>query len=343
MTGHSPPLHPLLFDPILKAKVWGGRRLASLRKPLPRAAMIGESWELADLDATDPSGGGGDAARSVVANGPLAGTTLNELVRTRGPELLGDHLDAAKSGFPLLLKYLDARENLSVQAHPSPAYAAAHPEAHLKTECWFVIDATPGSQIYRGLRPGVEREQFEKAISSGEVAELLNAIPARPGDFHDLPSGVVHALGAGVLVAEAQTPSDTTFRVFDWGRTGRELHIDKAMECIDFTGADIAETVRHDEYGRRRLAENAHFSVDQINVPPAERCQTDTQSGPVAWMCIRGAASLRTNVESGLAAIGRGDTLLLPASLGTAVCEAPATPPEGEDFQLLEIRLTPRT
>ena len=133
-------------------------------------------------------------------------------------------------------------DNLSVQVHPDDAYVRRHPEARLKSEAWHILDAQPGSVIYAGLKPGVDRDSFAQAIEDGTVVDKLVAIPAVPGECHYLPSGTCHALGAGVLVAEVQTPSDTTFRVWDWGRTSRELHIEQALECIDFSGVSVLQT-----------------------------------------------------------------------------------------------------
>ncbi|MFG0260002.1 MAG: type I phosphomannose isomerase catalytic subunit, partial [Phycisphaerales bacterium JB041] len=262
----------LTFEPILKAKVWGGRRLERLGKPLPAGVDVGESWEIADLASTSAGGGGGDAARSVISNGPLAGRTLHEAMDLWGERLLGRAARSAAGGFPLLVKFLDAREHLSVQVHPSPEYARAHPDAHLKTECWYVVDAEPGSVIYKGVRPGVTRTDFERALRAGQgggVVELLDAVPALVGDCHNLPSGTLHALGAGVLVAEVQTPSDTTFRVYDWaaefGRAGRELHVEQALACIDFSPA--AAGVRGSHGGSETLAQK----VDGIHDDGCEK------------------------------------------------------------------------
>ena len=231
MTAAAP--YPLLFEPVLMPKVWGGDRLARFGKRVQPGATIGESWEVADLGATSVSGAGGGSVRSVIREGPLTGRTLHDALEQWGGALLGD-ARPIDGGFPLLVKFLDARENLSVQVHPSPAYAAANPGAKLKTECWYILDAEPESVIYKGVRPGVTRASFEAHIRDGTGVNDLVSVPAVVGECHNLPSGTVHALGAGVLVAEVQTPSDTTFRVYDWGRQGRELHIRESLECIDF-------------------------------------------------------------------------------------------------------------
>jgi mannose-6-phosphate isomerase len=229
----TPLPYPLLFEPVLLPKVWGGDRLSRFGKRVKQGEKIGESWEVADLASTSASGAGGGSVRSVIANGPLKGRTLHDAIALWGEKLVGDAglIDGA---FPLLIKLLDARENLSVQVHPSPAYAKTHPGAKLKTECWYILDADPGSVIYKGVKPGTTREAFEAHIQGGTAVNDLISVPAVVGECHNLPSGTVHALGAGVLVAEVQTPSDTTFRVFDWGRTGRELHVRESLECIDF-------------------------------------------------------------------------------------------------------------
>jgi mannose-6-phosphate isomerase len=239
------PPYPLLFRPALFPKVWGGDRLARFGKDVKPGDKVGESWELADLPGTSSSGAGGGAVRSVIANGPLAGKTIHDAIELWGDALLPRAALTPDGNFPLLIKFLDAKENLSVQVHPSPAYAAKHKEAHLKTECWYVLDAAPGSVIYKGVKPGVTRDIFERTLRTGDgsgVVALLEAVPAVPGECHNLPSGTVHALGAGVLVAEVQTPSDTTFRVYDWGRKGRELHIEQAMECIEWGPAPATTT-----------------------------------------------------------------------------------------------------
>jgi mannose-6-phosphate isomerase len=332
----SPPPYPLILEPILLEKVWGGRRLARYGKRLPEGARIGESWELVDLAQTSPSGGGGGEACSVIANGPLKGQRLADAMALWGDGLIArgesgadDRMkerrddgspdgatpagrlasSSAPSRFPLLLKYLDAQENLSVQVHPSPAYAAAHPGCHLKTEAWYIVEAEPGSVIYRGVRPGVDRDDFVKHVKAGRVVEVLEAVPAVAGECHTLPSGMCHALGAGVLVVEAQTPSDTTFRIYDWGRQGRAMHVEEALECMVFEAAP-AQTCADDE-----LASTNHFSM---------RCGRAGAlgAGCSAIMMVRGEGALRWGAES--LHLKMGDTALAPAALEGASLDAPA-------------------
>ena len=327
MSSEDTPLYPLKFEPIYKEKVWGGRRLEKLARKLPGDAStcIGESWELTDLSASSPSGGGGSSERSVVRNGPFQATSLHALVDQYGQKLLGN-LSLNESGnFPLLVKFLDVRENVSVQVHPTPTYARTHPDAHLKSEAWYIVDAEPDAAIYKGVRKGVTPQQFRDAIVSGRteaVESLLIKVPVKRGDCHYLPGGTCHAIGAGVLLAEVQTPSDTTFRVFDWGRTSRELHIDQAMQCIAFGSPDVEQYERRSHIAGRftdviRLITCEHFYIEKV-------CMTENNEQEIPydqlaiWVVLEGAG--RITPENGAEPIvfSRGETLLIPAGLNAA-------------------------
>jgi len=223
-------LYPLTFHPIFKERVWGGRELERLyRKNLPPDRPIGESWEISDRP--------GDT--SVIANGPLAGKDLRWLMENHRAELLGAAKPTTANRFPLLCKILDAREKLSLQVHP-PADKAAELKGEPKTEMWFIADAAPGAELFVGLKRGVTREAFENKINTGGVAECFHRVPVRAGDAMFLPSGRVHAIGAGLVIFEIQQNSDTTYRVFDWNRVGldgrpRELHVARSLASIDFS------------------------------------------------------------------------------------------------------------
>ncbi|MCA9295003.1 MAG: class I mannose-6-phosphate isomerase [Phycisphaerales bacterium] len=307
-------LYPLVFTSILRPKVWGGRALERLNKPLPPADPIGESWEIADLPSSIPDG------QSVVANGPLAGRTLGDVRMSYPEDLLGHALESHANGFPLLVKYLDARENLSVQVHPTPSYVRRHPETHLKSEAWFIVAAEPGSVIYKGIRPEISRETFADHIAAGSVVDDLVAMPARAGECHYLPSGTCHALGAGVLVAEIQTPSDTTFRVFDWNRKGRELHIDEALECIVFgeepsPAATSARPAQVDGWTVERLVKTEFFAIDRVNVVDAIPMEVATNGLPRVQMVIAGQGRIE-GPEDVVTPVRAGSTVLLPAGIG---------------------------
>ncbi len=313
--------YPLIFEAMLKEKVWGGRRLESLGGELPDGAMVGESWEVADLDETSVEGGGGGSASSVIANGEMRGMTLRDAVRAMGTNLMGTASLSGEGGFPLLVKYLDARENLSVQVHPSAAYAAAHPGAHLKTESWYVVEAEAGSKIYTGMREGVTARDFEaRARSGGSVEADLVAVEVRAGDFVHLESGTCHALGAGVMVAEVQTASDTTFRVYDWGRKDRAIHIEEAMACIRF--GESARVVRRDEPWQSRgvLESNEFYEVREVvRREGATFTLPASDGGASVWMCLSGDGVIES-LDDGFerVAFTKGSTILLPAALGAA-------------------------
>jgi len=221
---------PITFEPLYMERVWGGRRLEMLfGKKLPAGARIGESWELVDREE----------AQSVVHTGILRGKTLNELWTHYREAVFGRrHAASGSPRFPLLVKLLDAEERLSVQVHP-PASVAAQLKGEPKTEMWFVAWAQAQSDIYAGLRSGVTRSEFANALADGNVAGLLHRLQTRAGDCIFIPSGRVHAIGAGNVIVEVQQNSDTTYRVFDWNRTGldgkpRALHVEESMRSIDF-------------------------------------------------------------------------------------------------------------
>jgi len=286
--------YPLTFKPILVEKVWGGRTLEKFGKTLPPNKSIGESWELADLPESIPNG------RSVIANGPLAGQTLD------------DH-------FPLLIKFLDACDNLSVQVHPSQEYAEKHPESHLKSEVWVILDSTPDGKIYIGLKEGTTEQELRASIENDTVPKLLNAINVQKGECYYLPSGTCHALGAGVLVAEVQTPSDTTFRVWDWGRTGREMHVDQAMDCIDFDSTPEESTtpipMQCGPFETTLLVETPYFSAERITALNDASMELVVDQTPAVLMVVEGHATIEhaSGVDAPL-----GTTVLLPVGLKNA-------------------------
>lgn len=257
-------LYPLTFRPIFKERVWGGRKLEQLyHKPLPPGVPIGESWELSDR----PEG------VSVVANGPLAGRDLHWLMEHEREALMGK---AAFSGrFPLLVKLLDAQEKLSLQVHP-PAEIAAGLGGEPKTEMWYIAEAQPGAELFVGLRRGSTRAEFEERLKSGTVAECFHRIPVRAGDAMFLPSGRVHAIGAGLVIFEIQQNSDTTYRVFDWNRLGldgqpRELHVQQSLQSIDFSDLEpglVGAGFKDEGPAKvRRLVEHPLFSVRVLKLP----------------------------------------------------------------------------
>ncbi len=330
-------MYPLKFKPVFQQRIWGGQRLKSvIGKAVPAELArdsagggIGESWELADLPPgtvkADSAGAAADGSlSSVVTNGPLSGKSLHALWSNAEFKIAGSA--TAGAYFPLLIKFLDAQQDLSVQVHPDEAYCRAHPDAHLKSEAWYILHAEPGSKIYKGLKPGVTPAQFRTALETGDVAPLLHAIKVRAGDCHYLKSGTVHALGAGIVAAEVQTPSDTTFRVFDWNRLGpdgksRTLHIEQALECIHFgprenDGAGERSHIASLFTTVTRLVTCDYFTLERIRMV-AELEQDIPYSEPVVWIVLEGQGVIQSEGYPPTA-FTRGDTLLLPAGMSKA-------------------------
>ena len=323
------PLYPLKFKPRYLEKIWGGRKIETvLGKLLPPEKLIGESWELYDfppgvVEKSD------EWVSAEIANGPLAGQTLHRVISEFGSELHGDvALVGPHSQFPILIKFLDAREDLSVQVHPDEAYARSHEGAHLKSEAWYVVQSEPGSRILKGLVPGTTRERFEHGIAQGNVDQLIQSVPAKEGHCFYLPSGTVHALGAGILAAEVQTPSDTTFRVFDFNRidpsTGqpRKLHVNEALECIDFSGNPEPPQKRSHAAGYfttvSRLVTSPYFTLEKVRMIEGVQ-EPVPYDEPVVWIMLDGQAEVKVDDVKEPTRITRGDTVLVPASMKNPV------------------------
>lgn len=294
-------LYPLKLKPIFKERIWGGTRLATrFAKALPPRTQIGESWELVDLPQD----------KSIVANGTLAGHSIAKLIDRYGDRITGTK--SFPSPFPVLIKLLDAHDVLSVQVHPDEDACRRMGRGDPKTECWYIIDAEPGSTIYRGLKAGVTREDLKAAIAQGAVADLLINISVESGQCYFLPAGTLHAIGPGLLIAEIQLPSDTTYRVFDWNRVdaegeGRELHIEASLECIHFdTPADLEVTTRG------RLVDCDYFKVDKHQGAGGQ--QTRFSDGVMRILLFLGGAGHFTPTTSETTDFRGGDCFILPAS-----------------------------
>lgn len=228
-------MYPLRFDPIYKEKLWGGRRLADLPgRELP-PGRIGESWDIASHQH----------GTSAVARGPLKGMRLDELYQRDPAALVGSRHAAEFDRFPLLVKLIDAGDDLSVQVHPDDCYAELHEAGDQgKSELWYVLAAEPGARIIYGLEPDTTKDSVRRALAEGRLEECLREVPVLPGEMYEVPAGLVHALGRGVLVAEIQQNSDTTYRLYDWGRLdaqgqSRELHITKALDVMAVQSPEV--------------------------------------------------------------------------------------------------------
>lgn len=302
-------LYPFRFQPLLRRYLWGGRRLNSvLGKHLPAGDDYAESWELVDHDAD----------QSLVAYGPLQGVALGELLAAHGVGLLGRHHPQPR--FPLLFKFLDANQRLSVQVHPDDTAAAQLEPPDLgKTEAWVILHAEPGATLYAGLKAGIDRPRLEQALAAGETAACLHGFEPRVGDCIFLPAGAVHALGAGLVVAEIQQASDSTFRLFDWNRVGsdgrpRTLHVAQGLPVIDFARGPIwpqppQPTARPHV---QRLVACAKFVLDRWNLDQPKGMGGDQRFHIVA--VLEGA--VRVAGDPCEQPLVRGELVLLPAELG---------------------------
>lgn len=305
-------LYPLKFDPILKERLWGGNKLKEiLEKPI-QSKNTGESWELSGMD--------GDI--SVVSNGLLKGVSLGELIEKQGKDLLGKRvLERFGADFPILIKFIDAKQNLSVQLHPNDELALKRHNCMGKTEMWYVMDSDPGARLIVGFNKDVEKEEYRKSLEENTLLDLLNYEEVAEGDVFFINTGKIHAIGAGILLAEIQQTSDITYRVFDFNRKDkdgeyRELHTDLALDAIDYRkkddfkidypkGADQTNTMVDCPYFKIHFMELTKNTAKDL-------AKRDTFT---IYICLEGEASI-TN-SGGSAALKKGETVLLPASTTT--------------------------
>ncbi|HEY2892900.1 MAG TPA: type I phosphomannose isomerase catalytic subunit [Pirellulales bacterium] len=301
-------LYPLRFNPLLRRYLWGGRRLETLGKQLGAGSDYAESWEIVDR--------AGD--QSVVAFGSLAGHSLGELVREHGAPLLGRH--APLPSFPLLFKFLDAHERLSLQVHPDDALAAKlDPPGFGKAEAWVILATDPGSYLYAGLRRGIAPDILRRELGRRTPELCVEYIEPRVGDCFFLPAGIVHALGPGLLVAEIQQASDTTYRLYDWGRLGpdgrpRELHVEAGFEAIDESHGPVAaqQPLPTGVPGVERLVASHAFVMDRWRLSDARAIGGDKQCHIIAVV----EGGLHVAGDPAERPLARGDVMLLPAELG---------------------------
>jgi mannose-6-phosphate isomerase len=289
------------FAPLYQERVWGGRALADrLGRALPGTAPIGESWEIVDRPE----------AQSVVApGGPQAGATLRQLIAARAAEIMGPRWDPARA-FPLLVKWLDCRERLSLQVHP-PADIAGTLGGEPKTENWFIAHAEPGAAVLAGLKPGVDAARFRAALADNSAEALVTRHDTRAGDSILIPSGVMHAIDGGNLILEIQQNSDTTYRVYDWGRVGldgkpRQLHLEQSLACLAANAAPVPQLVRV-AGSDVVLAQCAEFRLRRVTLRPGESLHFKAREQPRIASVVDG-----TLVESSGRTIERGANVLLP-------------------------------
>jgi mannose-6-phosphate isomerase len=308
-------LYPLKFDPIYQYRIWGGRRLANLlTKPLPPSELIGEAWILSDRDDHP----------SKVSNGELKGQTINQLMAHSAEQLMGKYAPYFKR-FPLLLKFLDCKEVLSVQVHPSDDLKAYIPAGETgKTEAWVVLETGKHAIVYAGLKPGSGEKMLRSALRKHEVADMLASFKPAVGDCVLIKAGTVHTLG-DTVVFEVQQNSDVTYRLYDWDRvdekTGkpRDLQVEQAIACIDFTKTAIGPVIPVTEITERilcdKLIENEHF--DLWRYTGYASFLVGKVATPRVLVCIDGGGELESGTEQ--YPLTKGDAMLIPAIAGACL------------------------
>jgi mannose-6-phosphate isomerase len=311
--------YPLRFKPVLQERVWGGRALERFGLELPEG-HIGEGWMIGD----HPNG------TTTIENGELAGLGLDELRQRYGKEFFGPKGNSNKTGrFPLLLKLLDCEDDLSIQVHPNDDYAGL-PEGELgKTEMWYVLDAKPDAKIIYGLKPGVTREHLMQAIKENRIIDSMQEFPVSAGDSFYIPAGTVHALCSGVLVAEIQQNSDTTYRLYDYGRPGldgkpRKLHIEDSLNVIAFEGSGATRMTTGQQRGNEwlTLARSPFFVVEK-GIVDREWILSAEEESFTLLVCCEGNGTLKWDNDP--LSMKPGDCLLLPAALGGYTLEGNLT------------------
>ncbi len=301
-------LHPLKFKPILKERLWGGTKLGEVfGKPIT-SDITGESWEISTVP--------GDI--SIVTNGELANTSLQELIDKQPEELLGKSV-VKRFGkeFPILIKFIDAKQDLSIQLHPNDELAKERHNSFGKTEMWYIMDADPGAELIVGFNKDVEKKEYSESIENGTLTDLLNYERVAEGDTFFINTGKIHAIGAGVMLAEIQQTSDVTYRVFDFNRKDkegnlRELHTELALDAIDYEKKDDFKV----EYVRTKNLVNTmvdcpYFNTNFIDLEKDLVQNTESRDSFTIYMCISGKAIVAT--ENGEVALKKGETVLIPA------------------------------
>ncbi len=311
-------LYPFVFQPILKHRIWGGGKLATvLGKEIPDD-RTGESWELSAVE--------GDV--SVVSNGPLEGTPLSQLIAQFPEALLGkDVYEKFGDQFPLLFKFIDAREDLSIQVHPNDKLAKERHNSFGKTEMWYVMDADAGSRIIVGFKPGATSKKYLEALQAGTLPALLEQKQAKAGDVFFLETGTVHAIGGGILLAEIQQTSDITYRIYDWDRVdqngkGRELHVEQALEAMNYGPVDAVRSYDKTPNTANSMVSCPYFTTRFI--PLDGQYRPDVPQGSfIVYMCVEGQFSISANEVDYL--FTKGDTVLVPAGCNDGLLTGNAT------------------
>ena len=302
-------LYPKTFKPILKKIIWGGSDICPFKGITPVEEGIGESWELSHVEGN----------YSIVNNGDLEGKSLDELIRTYGKQLLGEKvMDQFGSTFPLLIKFIDARDDLSIQVHPNDELAMKRHNSFGKTEMWYVINAAEGAGLYSGFSQQIDAEEYVKRVGDNTIMDVLQRYEVSPGDVFFLPAGRVHAIGAGCFIAEIQQTSNITYRIYDYDSkdangNGRELHTELAKDAIDYTmSPDYRTHYRAHTNATVELANRKYFTTNLLDLDTMMVRDFSELDSFVVYICIEGKASIRDNKGNEIF-VHQGQTVLIPA------------------------------
>ncbi len=319
--------YPLKFEPILKERIWGGNKLKTILNKKTDKENIGESWELSDVK--------GDV--SVVANGKFKGKSLAFLIDQYKSVLLGKkvHKRFGKK-FPLLIKFIDAKEALSIQLHPNDALAKERHDSFGKTEMWYVMQADKDANLIVGFKKDSNKEEYLKHLKNKSLLEILNVDKVKKGDVYFIPTGRIHAIGAGVLLAEIQQTSDVTYRIYDWDRkddqgNGRELHTDLALDAIDYTAIDNYTTDYLSELNKSKNIVNCeYFTTNIIDLDGNISIDNTDKDSFVIYMAVKGKVTFIYNDNKEII-LNKGETILIPACLTQFTIES------AEKSEILEV------
>ena len=304
-------MYPLKFEPILKQTLWGGDKIIPFKHLNVSLPEVGESWEVSAVEGNE----------SVVANGPDKGRTLTEMVRHYRDELVGE-ANYARFGqkFPLLIKFIDARLDLSIQVHPGDELARKRHNSFGKNEMWYVVAADPGARLISGFSEQITPKEYKERVQNGTFAEVLQQCPIEPGDVFYVPAGRVHGIGAGAFVAEIQQTSDITYRIYDYNRRDaqghlRELHTSQALDAINF--ADVQDDFRthydHVTNEPVEVVESPYFTTSVYDMTEEITCDYSELDSFIIFICVEGQCQLTDN-EGNPLSLQAGETVLLPAT-----------------------------
>ncbi|SHH02142.1 type I phosphomannose isomerase catalytic subunit [Flagellimonas flava] len=305
-------LYPLKFRPILKERLWGGTKLKDVLNKHIASDITGESWEL--------SGVSGDI--SIIANGQFEGTSLNDLIQQQRETLLGNSVvERFGTDFPILIKFIDAKQDLSIQLHPNDELAKKRHNSFGKTEMWYVMDADPGAKLIVGFKRDVEKSEYVKSLEEGTLEDLMNYEEVTEGDTFFINTGKIHAIGAGVLLAEIQQTSDVTYRVFDFNRRDkegnlRELHTELALDAMDYSRKDDFKVNYENEQDRiNQMVVSPYFKTDFLDLTQTLTQDVSDRDSFTIFMCVGGSAEIGN--DWGTAYLQKGETALVAASSKT--------------------------